>query len=208
MWGGERGDVAGVVLAGGLSSRMGAEKAFVTLGGQPLLDHVLGRLAPQVALVYLNVREAEARYNAFGRPLAVDAAAWRGAGPLAGVAAAMALARARGFAWLATCPCDAPFLPRDLVARLATTIRSSGAPAAVAVGPSGWEPMFALWPTDAGPRLEAALAAGRASPRGILGELGAAEACFEAKVGQDPFANLNSPVELAAAEAEWKDERP
>jgi molybdopterin-guanine dinucleotide biosynthesis protein A len=65
-------------------------------------------------------------------------------GPLLGVAAALAHARRRGFSLLATAPCDAPFLPLDLVARLAAALVPSGAPVAVARSPRGLEPMFAL----------------------------------------------------------------
>jgi molybdopterin-guanine dinucleotide biosynthesis protein A len=202
------GGIAAVVLAGGVSSRMGAEKAFAVLGGRPLIVHVLERLAPQVERVYLNVRSPDERWRALGRPLAVDAPDRRGAGPLAGVAAALALARVDGFAWLATAPCDTPFLPLDLVARLRAAMLANEAPAAVARSEFGLEPMFALLPTDAGQRVEAALAAGRASPRGVLAEMGAAEVRFEVAGGADPFANLNSPADLARAEAEARTSTP
>ena len=193
------GRVAGAVLAGGRSSRMGATKAFAPLAGRPLLAHVLDRLRPQTARVYLNARDDSDRWRAFGCPLVEDAAEWRGAGPLAGIAAALARAAAEGFAWVATAPCDAPFLPLDLVAKLAAPI-ASGAPAAVAVGPGGLEPLFALWPVAAVGRIEAALA-GQAGPSRVLREMGAARVSFGSSAEADPFANLNTPEELAAAEA-------
>lgn len=196
----DRRNVAGVVLSGGRSSRMGAEKAFVALAGRPLVAHVLDRLRPQVARVYLNAREGADRFRGLGCPVVVDAPGQRGAGPLAGIAAALAFAKAEGFAWLSTAPCDSPFLPLDLVARLMAPIVAGGARAAVAVSSFGLEPMFALWPIDAIAQIEAALAAGRASPRGVLAEIGAAKAEFEAQAGPDPFANLNTPADLAAAE--------
>ena len=95
---------------------------------------------------------------------------WRGAGPLAGVAAGLARAGADGFAYLATAPCDAPFLPLDLVARL---MAAGEGGAAVAISETGLEPMFALLPVSALARVEAALEAGRASPRSVLEALGA-----------------------------------
>src|SRR5271154_6415786 len=163
---------AGAVLAGGRSSRMGATKAFAPLAGRPLLAHVLDRLRPQTARGSLNARDDSDRWRAFGCPLVEDAAEWRGAGPLAGIAAALARAAAEGFTWLATAPCDAPFLPLDLVAKLAAPI-GSGAPAAVAVGPGGLEPLFALWPVGAGGRIEAALAGGGGPRPGVPEEGGA-----------------------------------
>src|SRR5271169_6806783 len=165
------GRVAGAVLAGGRSSRMGATKAFARLAGRPLLAHVLDRLRPQTARVYLNARDDSNRWRAFGCPLVEDASEWRGAGPLAGIAAALARAAAEGFTWLATAPCDAPFLPLDLVAKVA-----------------------------AAGRIEAALA-GQAGPSRVLQEMGAARVSFGSSAEADPFANLNTPEELAAAEA-------
>ena len=113
------------------------------------------------------------------------------------MAAALAQAAADGFDCLATAPCDAPFLPLDLVARL----MAASAGAAVAVSDSGLEPTFALWPVSARGAVEQALAEGR-GPRAALDELGAARVSFPAAVaGLDPFANLNTPEEFAAAEA-------
>ena len=191
---------AAVVLAGGASSRMGAPKALKPFAGQPLAVRALARLRPQADVVYLNVREQDPVLAAFGAPLISDPPQWRGAGPLAGVAAALRRAKSDGFAYLATAPCDAPFLPLDLVARLAQSI-ATGARAAAAVSAYGLEPMFALWPVDAIGAVEAALAAGRASPRSVLLDLGAAQVSFVAADGRDPFVNLNTPQEFAAAEA-------
>ena len=193
------GRIAGAVLAGGRSSRMGATKAFALLAGRPLLAHVLDRLRPQTARVYLNARDVSDRWRAFGCPLVEDPPEWRGDGPLAGIAAALARAAAEGFAWLATAPCDAPFLPLDLVRRLAEPI-VFGALAAVAVGPGGLEPLFALWPVAAVGRIEAALA-GSAGPSRVVQEMDAARVSFGSSAEIDPFANLNTPEELAAAEA-------
>ena len=190
--------IAGVILAGGQSSRMGADKAFVVLGGRPLIAHVLNRLRPQVDKVYVNAREDAEPVRRLGCPIILDAEGRRGAGPLAGLLAALRRARADGFSWLASAPCDAPFLPLDLVARLSKRV-AEGAPAAVAGSSRGPEPMFALWPTAAVEQVEAALDAGRASPRSVLAAMGAAETRFE-DAAQDPFANLNSPADLAAAE--------
>jgi len=188
---------AGVVLAGGASSRMGRPKALMSFLGRPLAARALDLLRPQVERVYLNVREPSPALVALGAPLVADSPAYRGAGPLAGVAAALAQAQADGLSLLATLPCDAPFAPEDLVASLAAALRA-GAPAAVAVSSSGWEPMFALWPVRAVGQVEAALAKGKGSPREGLEALGAVEVAFP----DAAFANLNTPQEFAAAEAE------
>jgi len=184
-----------VVLAGGASSRMGRPKAYLPFLGTPLAGVVIERLRPQAAVVYFNARADDPEAARLGVPLVPDGARWRGAGPLAGVAAALDRARGDGFAALVTAPCDAPFLPLDLVARL----RAAGAPA-VAFSASGPEPMFALWPVEALGAVEAALASGRASPRAVLDALKAARVNFPDESGR-AFANLNTREEFAAAEA-------
>jgi molybdopterin-guanine dinucleotide biosynthesis protein A len=184
--------VAAVALAGGASSRMGRPKALTPFLGEPLVARVLGRLRPQAGIVYLNA--SGKAYAGFGAQLAPDSPRWRGAGPLAGLAAALTRAAEDGFAFLATAPCDAPFLPLDLVDRLL-----AAAPVAVAVSETGMEPMFALLPVSALARVEAALAAGRASPRSVLEALDAARVAFPPE--GTPFANLNTPQEFAVAEA-------
>ena len=192
------GKTVGVVLAGGLSTRMGTDKALVPLAGRPLVAHVAARFAPQVDAFFLNANGDAARFASLNCTVVADAAARPGAGPLAGVAAALRYARSQGFDWLATAPCDAPFLPLDLVARLAAAAEARGAPIAAASGARGLEPMFALWSTALAREVEAALAAGDGGPRGLIAWLGAAQAVF---ADADSFANLNTPEEFAAAQA-------
>ncbi len=191
-------ETAGVVLAGGRSTRMGVDKALAPLAGRPLFVHVAARFAPQVDALFLNANGDTARFASLGYAIVADAAPNAGCGPLAGVAAALGHAHAQGFDWLATAPCDAPFLPLDLVARLAAAADESGAPIAVAASAGGLEPMFALWSTTLAPEVAAALAAGEGGPRGLMRRFRAAEARFD---DADAFVNLNSPEEFAAAEA-------
>ena len=77
----------------------------------------------------------------------------------------------------------------------------SGAPVAVAQSPRGLEPMFALWRERAMSEIAAEFARGEASPRAVMARLGAVRVLFAAGDGDDPFANLNSPEDFAAAEA-------
>jgi molybdopterin-guanine dinucleotide biosynthesis protein A len=90
-------------------------------------------------------------------------------------------------------------LALDLVERLTAAIATSGATAAVARTARGVEPMFALWPVDAADRVEAALIAGRAGPRSVLLEIGAASAPFESETDAAAFANVNTLQDLAEA---------
>ena len=191
-------ETAGVVLAGGRSTRMGVDKALAPLAGLPLVAHVAARLAPQVDALFLNANGDAARFAELRCAIVADAAPNTGGGPLAGIAAALRHALSQRFDWLATAPCDAPFLPLDLVARLAAAAGASGAPLAVAATAAGLEPMFALWSTALADEVAAALAAGEGGPRGLMTRYGAAEARFDAA---DAFVNLNTPEEFAAAAA-------
>ncbi|MDP6882583.1 MAG: molybdenum cofactor guanylyltransferase, partial [Rhodospirillales bacterium] len=111
----------GVVLAGGLARRMGGgDKCLLELAGRPLMAHVIERAQPQVARLILNANGDPGRFRAFGLPVVADVVEGF-AGPLAGVLTGLEWMRrnAPATAWMATFTGDAPFLARDLVARLA-----------------------------------------------------------------------------------------
>jgi molybdopterin-guanine dinucleotide biosynthesis protein A len=177
----------GVILAGGLSRRMGQDKATVLLGGQRVVDQVMARLAPQVAALAVNTNDPS-----FVVPVPVlpDSIPGR-PGPLAGILAALDWAHGRGDSAVVTVAVDTPFLPPDLVARLA----SAGAPA-VAVS-DRVHPVCGLWPTTARDGLRAALAGGLRRVRDWDQVVAAAQVAFPA----ESMANLNTPADLAAAEA-------
>lgn len=198
-------DVLAVILAGGRGSRMGlgqdapVQKGLLPLAGRPLVAHVLDRLAPQVGRVVLNVNGDPEPWQGFGLPLVADTETGF-PGPLAGVAAGLAYAAAcapkpAAVVFVAT---DTPFLPRDLVARL---VGVPPALPAIAEGPSGLEPTVFAVPPDAGADLAAHRAGGgngsirvwlmRQSPRIV--------AFRHDDAGRDPFTNVNTPADLAAA---------
>lgn len=180
---------------------MGVEKAFVLLDGRPLVAHAVELLRSQVQALAISANGDARRFAAFGLPVLADAAPESGAGPLAGVAAGLAYAARQGCDFVATAPCDAPFAPRDFVSRLAEAMAASPAAAALAESPRGLEPLFALWRVDLLAPLRAHLAGGGRSPRDFLIAQGAARARFAA---EEPFANLNSPADLARACAKAK----
>ncbi len=185
----------GVILAGGQGARMGgADKAFLTLAGRPLVAHVLARLGPQVSALAVNLRAGS---DLPGAEVLRDPVAGQ-PGPLAGVLAALDWAAARGAAQVVTVPVDAPFLPPDLVARL---LAAAGGGAAVAAEADGrWHPATALWPVSGRAAVAGALAGDSRRLREVLAALGARPAIFPAGE-RDPFRNLNRPEDLAEAEA-------
>ena len=182
--------ILGVILAGGESSRMGRDKALAPLAGRPMIAHVAERLRPQAAALAVAGGAAPERFAALGLDAFADADGVR-RGPLAGVVAALGWAAARGFSHIATAPCDSPFLPRDLVARL---VASGGAAAAETEGKL--QPTFALWPTSAADEARRMLGEG-AGPMALARLLGVSAVRF---ADAAEFANVNTPEDLAEAE--------
>jgi molybdopterin-guanine dinucleotide biosynthesis protein A len=140
--------IAGLLLAGGLSRRMGGgDKSLRLLDGRPLLAWAIERLAGQVAALVVNANGDPERFASFGLPVVADSVP-DFAGPLAGVLAGLdwAAATHADCDYVASVATDAPFLPRDLVARLLEARREAGADLACAASGGRAHPVFALWP--------------------------------------------------------------
>lgn len=121
--------LTGVVLAGGQGRRMGGEdKGWVMFQGQPLIDHVLQCLAPQVDHLMINANRSVERYQALDIPVITDLDSGF-QGPLMGMATALHYAQTD---WVLCVPCDTPQLPPDLAQRLWRAAQSAQAPIAVA----------------------------------------------------------------------------
>ena len=187
-------EVTGIVLAGGLGRRMGGvDKGLVDLDGQPMVAHVIARLAPQVGPILVNANQNAERYAALGHPVVPDAVGGF-AGPLAGLHAGLMQTRT---AYAVTVPCDSPFLSDDLVARLAAGMQGSDAQLAVARTFEQAHPVFALVRVDVLPHLAAFLAGGGRKIDAWYATLRVAEVAFDDCA--DAFRNINTRDELAAA---------
>jgi molybdopterin-guanine dinucleotide biosynthesis protein A len=185
--------VPAVVLAGGQGRRLGGiDKALLPLAGRPLVGHVLDRLRPQAAPLAINANGDPVRFSAFGLPVLADEAP-DFPGPLAGILAALRWASALGAARVLTAPCDTPFLPRDLVARLA-----AGDAATIACAASGGRthPVVALWPVALRDELVGALRTGMRKVEAWSSRHPRVLVAFP----DDPFLNVNTADEAAAAE--------
>lgn len=191
--------IAGIVLAGGEGRRIGGGKPFARLAGAPLLAHVLRRVEPQVRCLAVSVHREDDRFAAFGRPLLVDPEGV--AGPLAGLLAGLEWASGHcAAAWLLTVPVDTPFLPHDLAARLVAAV-DPGTEAVIAASAGTRHPTVALFRAGLAPRLVRHLAATqRRSVGAFLATLRTTEIVF-ATDPFDPFLNVNTPEDMAAAEA-------
>lgn len=146
---------AGVILAGGRSRRMGGKnKALLPLAGKPLLRHVIDRVSPQVAELYLSVEQPSDAMAAFGLPQIMDPEP--DAGPLAGLMTVLQKTDSK-HEWLLLAPCDAPFIPRDLAVRLLECALSRALPGAIVRYRSEAQPTFSIWNRCLLPRLEQAV---------------------------------------------------
>lgn len=197
-------DIAGVLLAGGLSRRMGGgNKGLLSLSGKPLVARAADALRPQVSRLILNANGVPARFADFELPIISDETQ-DFAGPLAGILAALRWARtnAPGVRAVVSVPADAPFIPNDLVDRLRD---AADGRAAVAVSRGRRHNVVALWPLTVMNDIEAALARGERKVQTIIGSLAARPVEFsdvEIRGRRvDPFFNINTPDDLARAEA-------
>ncbi|MEO8345819.1 MAG: molybdenum cofactor guanylyltransferase MobA [Betaproteobacteria bacterium] len=187
-------DVTGIVLAGGMGRRMGGvDKGLVELSGAPMVAQVLARLAPQVGSILINANQNAQRYAAFGFPVVADAVGGF-AGPLAGLHAGMSQATTP---FVVTVPCDSPFLPEDLVARLGVAMAKDSVQLAVAKTGDQPHPVFALVRRDVLPHLAAFLEGGGRKIDAWYGTLRVAEVAFDDE--ESAFRNINTADELAAA---------
>jgi molybdopterin-guanine dinucleotide biosynthesis protein A len=192
----------GLILAGGLARRMGGgDKALLRVGGRTILERVLERMRPQCAGMVLNANGDPGRFAPLGLPVVPDEVL-DFAGPLAGVLAGLGWAERNEptVEWVVSVPGDCPFLPRDLVPHLHAIRAQAGLPLACARSGEWRHPVVALWPV----RL-------RADLRRALVEEGLRKIeVFTARYGIapadwpdrpiDPFLNVNTPADLAAAE--------
>lgn len=195
----------GVILAGGLATRMGGgDKGLLPLGRGTLLSQVMDRFDPQVAGLALNANGDPTRFAHMGLPVLPDTITGF-AGPLAGVLAGLDWAADQGADTIVTAAADTPFFPADLVPQLLLAAEGMAHPLALAATPDAMRgtvrhPTFGLWPVALRDDLRAALTGGLRKVVLWTDQHGGRQALFPvAKL--DPFFNVNTPEDLAQAEA-------
>lgn len=190
--------ITGLVLSGGRGTRMGGvDKGLQELHGKPLAQHVLERLAPQVCTLALNANRSQLRYAAFGYPVWSDLEHGF-PGPLGGLQSGLAHCATP---FLATAPCDSPFIPYDMVARLAADMADSGADAAIVVTGHGDKrqrhPVCALLRKSLQGSLDAYLATGERKMELWFAQLHCVEVDFS---DAHAFSNINTELQLQQLE--------
>ena len=182
--------ITGLVLAGGMGRRMDSrDKGLVAFRGRPMVAHVIERLLPQVSTLIINANRNLDQYGAFGYPVLSDQVGGF-AGPLAGLHAGLIACKSP---LIVTAPCDSPFLPTDLVARLHAALEENIAELAVAKTGDQAHPVFTLCSTTLLPSLTAFLESGGRKIDAWYSAHRVVEVQFDDEVA---FANINTIDEL------------
>lgn len=186
--------ISGVILAGGLGTRMGTvDKGLQAFQGAPMVLQVVQRLAPQLGTLMINANQNLDVYRAFGLPVWPDVMPDY-AGPLAGLQAGLSHCETD---YLLCAPCDSPFLPDDLVARLSAGLQEAQADLALAVtfhaGKRQRHPVFSLMKSSLLPQLTAFLQTGGRKMDAWLATLATIEVLFDDDAA---FSNINTLDEL------------
>jgi molybdopterin-guanine dinucleotide biosynthesis protein A len=193
----------GLILAGGLARRMGGgDKARIKIGGRTILDRVIATMTPQCSALIINANGDPARFADTGLPVVADSVP-DFAGPLAGILAGLdwAAAHAPQTVDIVSVPGDCPFLPTDLVAKLAAARSDAGTPLACARSGDWRHPVAGLWPVALRDDLRKALIdEGLHKIEIWTARHGVAIADWPS-TPVDPFFNVNTPDDVAAAEA-------
>ncbi|KPK30692.1 MAG: molybdenum cofactor guanylyltransferase [Betaproteobacteria bacterium SG8_40] len=187
--------ISGVVLAGGQGRRMGSvDKGLQPFRGRALIECVIERLQPQVAEILVNANQNAQRYAALGYRVITDLVPDY-AGPLAGLHSALTAA---SHELVLTVPCDSPFLPADLAARMQAELGKTAADVAVAWTGSQPHPVFCMTRRALLPHLTRFLDAGGRKIDAWYADLNVARVAFDDQ--PDAFANFNTLAELRSAE--------
>ena len=198
---------AGVILAGGRSSRMGvSSKALLDLNGQTLLARVVARLQPYLDPLLLSCESETSEFDSFGLTLIPDLLP-NHRGPLTGLCSSLQYLADKGQdTGLVLCPCDAPFIPDELVQMLLDANQGADKPVVVISYQGVLQPTFSLWQNHHLPFIrEAVTNKGMGGLKQVLALLPHAVVEWPA-TEPSPFFNVNTPADLNTASL-WLDRR-
>lgn len=193
-------NVLGVILAGGLSTRMGGQdKALLHLSGTPLIKHAIARLEYQVDGLVINVNHNHKEYEQFNFPIISDT--FDGyLGPLAGILSGMDYAIANNFSHIITAAADTPFFPLDLKDKLFDqTCDVTIAKTFSEIDRRNLHPTFGFWSVGLRSSLKQALLGDTRKVMAFV-ETYEWKAVEWEKKDYDPFFNINNPTDMTNAE--------
>ena len=192
--------ILGVILAGGLSTRMnGHDKALIKLSGYPLIEHSINRLESQVDGLAININRDYNLYKKYNLPIIPDTIDGF-LGPLAGILAGMDYAAKHKYTHVITVAADTPFFPLDLNDTLfdenfdiniAKTISD--------INQKNLHPTFGLWNVKLRDELRAALIGDVRKVMLFVKQNKWRSVGWEKK-DYDQFFNVNTPEDMINAE--------
>ncbi len=189
------------VLAGGASSRMGRNKALLRVGGERLVERVVGRLAPLSDDLMVSTNTPADYEFLGGRVRFVPDLLGPGQGPLVGIASALAAARHPRVLVVAT---DMPFLNLTLLRYLATLEPDADVVVPVIAEDGFPETMHAIYGKGALPAIQAQLASGRRKITAFFSQVRVRLVSRAEIEPFDPhllsFFNANTPADWEAVE--------
>ena len=195
--------IPGVILAGGMSSRMGGgDKCLLKLAGETLLSRVIYRLKGQVTKIVLSANGDEGRFASYDIPVVSDSV--KGfVGPLAGILSGLEWAKKHGFKNIVTVAADTPFFPENLVQCLLNTQENSDSLIAIAATLGSKRkkirhPTFGLWPVSLCEDLRSSLESGKRKIVLWADEHDATDVLFPSE-NFDPFFNINNNEDFSIA---------
>ena len=191
-------NIDGLILAAGRSKRMGCEdKLKSILYNKTLLEHVIGRLEPQVGDLFINANPdlcGEQSLTVIGD----DVAGFQG--PLTGLWSALKSDRLSDASYLMMVPCDGPFIPQNLVAELYQITVKNDADIACVRYQDFAQPTFSLWNRRVLPAVEETLLVKKMGGfKSLLAELNTVYLDWPEQP-INPLFNINTPEDLAEAE--------
>ena len=188
--------LTGALLAGGRGQRMGGrDKGLVRVAGRFMIEHSILRFKPQVDRLVIVANRNLPTYRSLGYPVLNDELTGY-AGPLAGIAAALADCTS---SHLAVAPCDSPFMPVDLIDRLSRGLAQADGEISVACTAERMQPVFALISAGLAASLNDYLDAGGRKIDAWYAQHRLVRVDFSNE--DDTFMNINTPQQQAAAEA-------
>lgn len=195
--------VTAILLAGGEGRRMGGQdKGLIALRGKTLAEWVLTRIRPQVSEILISANRNVEAYESLGYPVVRDKTEGY-VGPLAGIARGLLDA---GNDLVLSVPCDTPFLPDDLVARLYAALSQGDHDLAVPLAGGRTQNAVCLMRRGVGSNLAIFLSQGGRKVQDWQAGLKVAVADFSDEAGY--FVNINSPEQLAALDARGRQSKP
>ena len=204
-------DIPGIILAGGLSRRMGGgDKGLLMLGKTTIIERVINKISPQVGSLAININGDSSRFPDYKLPIIPDSIKGY-LGPLSGILAGMEWAFKNGNRYIATVAADTPFLPDDLIKRLHAMVKSKNLNIGIAASRilSGDDvfihPTFGIWEVVLKDDLRDALANDTRKIMFWAKKFKLDYYYFETSDKlSDPFFNINTPDDLEEAKYRLK----